>query len=72
MFKQIFLNFNDAHLMVLGFLLFMGTFLGALIWTLLVQKKSFYDELSRMPLQPLKSSQVLNGESVSHGGDYGK
>ena len=51
MFKQTFLNFTDAHLMVLGFILFMTTFIGALIWTILIQKKEFYDRLS---LQPLK------------------
>lgn len=50
MFKQVFLNFSDAHLMVLGFLLFMFTFLGALIWTILIQKKEFYDRLSVQPL----------------------
>lgn len=50
MFKQVFSNFTDGHLIVIGFILFMGTFLGALIWTLLVQKKSFYDELERKPL----------------------
>lgn len=50
MFKQVFLNFTDAHLIVLGFILFMGTFIGALIWTLLIQKKEFYDRLSAQPL----------------------
>lgn len=50
MFKQVFSNFTDSHLIVIGFILFMGTFLGAMIWTLLVQKKSFYDELERKPL----------------------
>lgn len=50
MFKQVFLNFTDAHLMVLGFVLFMTTFMGALIWTILVQKKEFYDRLSVQPL----------------------
>lgn len=58
MYKQAFLNFTDAHLIILGFVLFMGTFLGVLIWTLFVQKKSFYDELSHKPL--------ISGE------DYGK
>ena len=50
MFKETFLNFSDSHLIVLGFILFMGTFLGALAWTIIVQKKSFYDELSFKPL----------------------
>lgn len=50
MFKQVFLNFTDTHLITFGFILFMGTFIGALIWTLFVQEKSFYDELSRKPL----------------------
>lgn len=50
MFKQVFLNFTDAHLIVLGFILFMGTFIGALIWTLFIQKKEFYDRLSARPL----------------------
>lgn len=57
MFKQVFANFTDSHLIVLGFILFMVTFLGALIWTLLVQKKSFYDELSLKPL-----SSAIKGE----------
>lgn len=51
MFKQVFLNFNDGHLIVLGFLLFIGTFLGSFIWTLFVQKKEFYQELSLLPLR---------------------
>lgn len=50
MFKQVFSNFDDGHLIALGFVLFMGVFLGSLIWTLLVQKKSFYDQLSLLPL----------------------
>ena len=60
MFKQIFLNFTDIHLIVLGFMLFMFTFLGVLVWTLLIQKKSFYDELSQKPL------------NLNRGGEYGK
>lgn len=55
MYKQIFANFNDGHLIIFGFMLFMVTFLGALMWTLLIQKKSFYDELAQKPL--------VNGES---------
>lgn len=51
MYKQIFLNFSDSSLIAFGFLLFMGTFLGALVWTLFVQNKSFYVELSQIPLQ---------------------
>lgn len=50
MFKQAFLNFTDAHLIVLGFILFIGTFLGALVWTILIQKKEFYEKLSVQPL----------------------
>lgn len=50
MFKQIFAGFTDSHLIVLGFVLFIGTFIGALIWTILVQKKEFYDRLSLQPL----------------------
>lgn len=51
MFKETFLNFSDAYLITFGFFLFMGTFLGALVWTLLIQKKSFYDELGHLPLR---------------------
>lgn len=51
MFKQAFMNFSDGHLITLGFILFMGTFLGALIWTLFVQEKSFYDQMSRLPFK---------------------
>lgn len=50
MYKQIFANFTDGHLIIVGFMLFMITFVGALAWTLLVQKKSFYDELAQKPL----------------------
>ena len=50
MFKGVFLNFSDSNLIVLGFILFMGTFLGAFVWTIFIQKKSFYDDLSRKPL----------------------
>ena len=50
MFKQVFLNFTDAHLIVLVFLLFITTFIGALVWTILIQKKEFYDRLSVQPL----------------------
>lgn len=51
MFKLAFANFSDAHLIVIGFLLFMGTFLGAFVWTVFVQKKSFYADLSKLPLR---------------------
>lgn len=50
MFKQIFSNFTDSHLIALGFILFMGTFIGALVWTVFIQKKSFYEDLSHKPL----------------------
>lgn len=50
MYKQIFQNFSDGHLIALGFILFMVTFLGALIWTLFVREKSFYKKLSQLPL----------------------
>lgn len=58
MYKQIFANFSDTHLIVFGFILFMATFLGTLIWTLFIQEKSFYDRISLKPLD--------NGE------DYGQ
>lgn len=51
MFKLAFAGFSDTHLIVIGFLLFMGTFLGAFFWTVFVQKKSFYNRLSELPLQ---------------------
>lgn len=51
MFKLAFAGFTDAHLIVIGFLLFMGTFLGAFCWTVFIQKKSFYTKLAEMPLQ---------------------
>lgn len=50
MFKEAFLNFTDAYLVTLGFILFMGTFLGAFFWTIFIQKKSFYIQLSQLPL----------------------
>lgn len=50
MSKLIFSGFTDAHLIVIGFILFMGVFLGAFIWTIFVQKKSFYSELAQLPL----------------------
>lgn len=50
MYKQMFQNFSDGHLIALGFVLFMGTFLGALIWTLFVREKSFYTKLSQLPM----------------------
>lgn len=50
MSKLIFYGFTDAYLIVIGFILFMGTFLGAFVWTVFVQKKSFYDDLSKLPL----------------------
>lgn len=58
MFKLAFANFSDAHLIVIGFLLFMATFLGAFIWTVFVQEKSFYVKLSELPLR---------GEGDRHG-----
>lgn len=50
MFKGAFYNFTDGHMVALGFGLFMFTFLGAFIWTVFVQKKSFYTQLSHLPL----------------------
>lgn len=51
MYKEIFQNFSDGSLIALGFVLFMGTFLGAFVWTLFIQKKSFYTTLSQLPLE---------------------
>jgi hypothetical protein len=51
MFKETFLHFSDAYLVTFGFILFMVTFLGALVWTLFVREKSFYSQLSQLPLQ---------------------
>ncbi|AGH95440.1 hypothetical protein [Pseudobdellovibrio exovorus] len=51
MLRQAFAYFSDAHLTVLGFLLFFGTFLGVLIWTFMVQETSFYQQLSMQPLK---------------------
>ncbi len=50
MFKSTFINFSDTYLIAVGFVLFMGTFLGSLIWTLVVQEKSFYEKLSHLPI----------------------
>ncbi len=50
MSKLIFSNFNDGYLIAVGFLLFTLTFIGVLCWTLFIQKKSFYAELSQIPL----------------------
>lgn len=50
MFKAAFQNFSDSNLVAFGFVLFIVTFIGALIWTLYIQKKSFYVELSNLPL----------------------
>lgn len=50
MFKEVFLNFSDSHLIVIGFILFMGTFIGSLVWTLFIRSKSFYDQMSHIPL----------------------
>lgn len=51
MYSKLFTSFNDGHLAVIGFLLFLFTFIGALVWTLFIQEKEFYDRLSRIPLK---------------------
>ena len=51
MFKEIFYNFNDTELAITGFMIFLAVFLGSLVWTLFVQDKSFYRELSLQPLE---------------------
>lgn len=50
MLRQAFLNFNQTDLIIFGFILFMLTFLGAFVWTFLIQEKSFYKDLSQLPL----------------------
>lgn len=60
MLRQAFTYFNEAHLTVIGFMLFLLTFLGVLIWTFLVQEKSFYQRLS---MQPLRENLGLDGVS---------
>lgn len=50
MYKSAFANFSDAYLVALGFILFMSVFLGALVWTIIIQKKSFYEKLSHLPI----------------------
>lgn len=51
MFKSTFIHFSDGNLIALGFMLFMLTFIGAFIWTVIVQKKNFYTQMSQLPLQ---------------------
>ena len=51
MFKQVFANFTDTQLAVSGFMIFLVVFLGALVWTLFIQDKAFYDELGMQPLK---------------------
>lgn len=51
MYKEIFQNFSDGHMIALGFILFMATFIGSLIWTLFVREKSFYTNLSQLPFK---------------------
>lgn len=51
MFKSTFANFSDGNLIAFGFILFMLTFVGAFIWTVIIQKKSFYTQISHLPLQ---------------------
>lgn len=51
MLSKIFLNFTDTQLAVAGFIIFLITFLGAVVWTLFIQDKSFYQELSTQPLK---------------------
>ena len=51
MFKQVFAQFSDTEMAISGFLIFIFTFLAVIIWTLLLQKKEFYDQLSMMPLK---------------------
>lgn len=50
MFKQVFAHFSDTQLAVSGFLIFIVTFLGVLTWTVFIQKKSFYEDLSLKPI----------------------
>ncbi len=51
MYKEIFQNFSDGHMIAIGFILFMATFIGTLIWTLFVREKSFYTNLSQLPFK---------------------
>lgn len=55
MYKEALSYFSETHWIILGFLLFVGTFVGALIWTLFIQKKEFYDQLSEIPLKEGKN-----------------
>lgn len=57
MFKSVFVNFNEGNLIVFGFFLFLAVFLGSLIWTFTVQQKSFYNEMSRIPLKDSREQQ---------------
>ncbi len=51
MYKVAFSGFTDSNLIVIGFMLFMGTFLGSFFWTIFIQKKEFYKKLSELPMQ---------------------
>lgn len=51
MYKEIFQNFSDGHLIAIGFMLFMSSFLGSIVWTLFIQNKSFYAKLSQLPIE---------------------
>lgn len=50
MMKDSLIHFNDGQLIVFGFLLFVFVFFGVLVWTLLIQKSKFYENLSQLPL----------------------
>lgn len=51
MYKEALSYFTETYWIIIGFLLFVGTFIGTLVWTLFVQKKEFYDQLSEIPLK---------------------
>ena len=50
MMKDSLIHFNDGNLIVFGFLLFVIVFFGVLVWTFLIQKSNFYENLSHLPL----------------------
>jgi hypothetical protein len=50
MMKDSLIHFNDGQLIVFGFLLFVVVFFGVLVWTFLIQKSKFYENLSHIPL----------------------
>jgi len=49
-FREALSQFNDIHLTIIAFFLFLVTFIGIVLWTFRSSQREHYERMARLPL----------------------